>query len=224
MGMTGPGSWSPRPPLRWGKPALRPPPGRQVSEWEYDAGGRLVREFTPAGPRTYAYDAAGQLVSVTEPDGSRTEYVYDGLGRRSRLIGPDGSWTEYAWGETGYLQGTVDRTPDGAEAARHELVGGCPGRAGCPWMAARCGGTPPAGIPPSPGIGTEQVLNLPGGVTGVGEAWMAPGWRAARPTDETDPWAVLGPRSFLNPELWPAWVPGAVRDVRCPVVCRPGSA
>ena len=87
----------------------------QISEWEYDAGGRLVREYAPPGPRIYAYDAAGELVSMAAADGSRTEYVYDGLGRRSRLINPDGSWTEYAWGETGYLQGTVDRSPDGAE-------------------------------------------------------------------------------------------------------------
>ncbi|MBD7993836.1 type IV secretion protein Rhs [Arthrobacter sp. Sa2CUA1] len=163
----------------------------QVSEWQYDGGGRLVREFTPAGPRSFAYDAAGQLVSVTEPDGSRTEYVYDGLGRRSRLIGPDGSWTEYAWGETGYLRGTVDRTPDGEKVAGHELwvdaLGELASVDGCPvwWDTANP-------VPTLAGVGSEQVLNLPGGVTGVGESWLAPGWRAARPTDQADPWAVLG--------------------------------
>nr|WP_237686508.1 RHS repeat domain-containing protein [Arthrobacter jiangjiafuii] len=134
----------------------------QVSEWEYDDGGRLVREYTPAGPRTYTYDTAGQLLSVSEADGSRTEYVYDGLGRRSRLIVADGPWTEYAWGETGYLQGTVDRTPDGAETARHELwvdaLGELASVDGCPvwWDSA-------SGIPSLAGIGDEQVLNLPGG-------------------------------------------------------------
>lgn len=170
----------------------------QVSEWEYDAGGRLVREHTPAGPRSYAYDAAGQLLSVADPDGSRTEYVYDGLGRRSRLIGADGSWTEYAWGETGYLQGAVDRTPDGAETARHTLwvdaLGELASVDGCPvwWDSA-------SAVPTLAGISEEQVLNLPGGVTGIGEAWVAPGWRAARPTDETDPWAVLGASVIPEP-------------------------
>nr|WP_237688304.1 RHS repeat-associated core domain-containing protein [Arthrobacter jiangjiafuii] len=138
------------------------------------------------------------MLSVTDADGSRTEYVYDGLGRRSRLIGPDGAWTEYAWGETGYLQGTVDRTPDGAETARHELwvdaLGELASVDGCEvwWDSA-------SGIPSPAGVGDEQVLNLPGGVTGVADAWIAPGWRAARPTDETDPWAVLGASVIPEP-------------------------
>ena len=179
----------------------------QVSEWEYDAGGRLVREFTPAGSREYAYDVAGELTSVTEPDGSRTEYVYDGLGRRSRLIGADGSWTEYAWGETGYLQGTVDRTPDGAETFRHTLwvdaLGELASVDGCPvwWDSA-------SPIPTLAGIGDGQVLSLPGGVTGIGDAWIAPGWRAARATDQDDPWAVLG--ASVIPEPGTVFGTGAV--------------
>ncbi|WP_346960029.1 hypothetical protein [uncultured Arthrobacter sp.] len=96
-------------------------PDVAASGWEYDAGGRLLRETFPGGSRAYEYDSAGQLLSVTEPDGSRTEYVHDGLGRRTRQIRPDGSWTEYAWGQTGQLQRTVDRNPDGAQLSRHEL-------------------------------------------------------------------------------------------------------
>ena len=170
----------------------------QVSEWDYDAGGRLVREFTPAGQRLYAYDVAGELTSVTEPDGSRTEYVYDGLGRRSRLIGADGSWTEYAWGETGYLRETVDRNPDGAETSRHELwvdaLGELASVNGCPvwWDSANP-------IPTLVGIGSKQVLSLPGGLIGIDQAWIAPGWRAARATREDDPWAVLGTAMIPEP-------------------------
>ncbi|CEA06761.1 Putative deoxyribonuclease RhsC [Arthrobacter saudimassiliensis] len=162
-----------------------------VTEWEYDAGGRLVREYTPAGTRAYEYDAAGELTAVTEPDGARTEYVYDGLGRRTRLIRPDGSWTEYAWGPTGYLQETVDRTPDGADTARHRLrvdaLGELAGVDGCDlwWDTANP-------IPTLAGIADQQVMHLPGGITGIGGTWTAPGWRAARPTDTADPWAVLG--------------------------------
>ncbi|MDR6639738.1 DUF6531 domain-containing protein [Paenarthrobacter nitroguajacolicus] len=162
-----------------------------VLGWEYDAGGRLLRETTPAGARTFAYDAAGQLLTLTEPDGARTEFVYDGLGRRVRVIGAEGSWTEYAWGPTGYLAGTIEKDRDGAEVSRHRLHVDALGE------LATVDGTPlwwdtAAPVPTLAGANTTQVLSLPGGVTGIGEAWTAPGWRAARPTDQHDPWAVLG--------------------------------
>ncbi|MDR6637635.1 DUF6531 domain-containing protein [Paenarthrobacter nitroguajacolicus] len=162
-----------------------------VLGWEYDAGGRLLRETTPAGARTFAYDAAGQLLTLTEPDGARTEYVYDGLGRRVRVIGADGSWTEYAWGPTGYLTGTIEKDRDGAEVSRHRLHVDALGE------LATVDGTllwwdTAAPVPTLAGIETTQVLSLPGGVSGTGDAWTAPGWRAARPTDQHDPWAVLG--------------------------------
>ncbi|MEQ4521116.1 type IV secretion protein Rhs, partial [Pseudarthrobacter sp. B907] len=95
--------------------SLEPSVRAAVSDWEYDTGGRLTRESTPAGSRAYEYDAAGQLLAVTDADGTRTEYVHDGLGRRTRLIRPDGSWTEYAWGQSGQLKNVADRTPDGME-------------------------------------------------------------------------------------------------------------
>ncbi|GAB14236.1 hypothetical protein ARGLB_061_00010, partial [Arthrobacter globiformis NBRC 12137] len=172
---------------RTGEPGLP----ASVSGWVYDAGGRLVRESTPAGSREYQYDAGGQLLAVTDTDGSRTEYVHDGLGRRTRLIRSDGSWTEYAWGPTGHLSGTADRSPDGAAVSRHGLWVDALGElaaidgAELWWDTANP-------IPTLTGISGGQVLPLPGGVTGVGDAWTAPGWRAARPTDHTDPWAVLG--------------------------------
>ena len=172
--------------------------GAAVSEWQYDDGGRLVRESTPAGVRTYSYDAAGQLLAVTDPDGARTEYGYDGLGRRSRLIRPDGSWTEYSWGATGRLKGTTDRTRDGMETSRHELWVDALGE-----LAAVDGSVmwwdSTTRVPTLAGIETEQVLSLPGGVTGIGDAWTSPGWRAARPTDEADPWALLGTPRIPEP-------------------------
>lgn len=161
------------------------------SEWVYDAGGRLVRESTPAGSRDYEYDAAGQLLAVTDADGTRTEYVHDGLGRRTRLIRPDGSWTEYAWGQSGQLKSVADRTPDGMETSRHELWVDALGELAAVdgvelwWDTANP-------IPALAGFGGGQVPSLPGGVTGIEDAWTAPGWRAARPTDQSDPWAVIG--------------------------------
>jgi RHS repeat-associated protein len=179
-----------------------------VSEWVYDAGGRLIRETTPGGFRVFEYDAAGQLLAVTEPDGSRTEYVHDGLGRRTRLIRPDGSWTEYSWGPTGYLNSTTDRTPDGGEVARHGLWVDALGELAAVDGAELWWDTA-SPIPTLTGISGGQVLSLPGGVTGVGEAWTAPGWRAARPTDQSDPWAVLGTPTIPDPAPGGAARPGA---------------
>jgi RHS repeat-associated protein len=173
---------------REGPEVSRPAAG---SAWEYDAGGRLVRETTPTASRAFEYDAAGQLLAMTDADGTRTEYVHDGLGRRTRLIRPDGSWTEYAWGPTGHLNLTTERTADGAVRSRHELwvdaLGELAGIDGAElwWDTANA-------IPTLAGISGGQVLSLPGGVTGINDAWAAPGWRAARPTDQTDPWAVIG--------------------------------
>ena len=169
-----------------------------VLGWEFDAGGRLVRETFTGGYRVYGYDAAGQLLSMTEQNGSRTEYVHDGLGRRTRRIGPDGSWTEYAWGPTGLLCGSVMRDRDGVELSRHSLWVDASGELaavdGCDlwWDTAKP-------VPALAGIGVRQVLPLPGGVTGVGEAWTAPGWRAVRPTDQVDPWAVVGATAVSHP-------------------------
>ena len=169
-----------------------------VAEWQYDEGGRLVREFSSTGTRTYSYDAAGQLLAVTDPDGTRTEYAYDGLGRRSRLIQADGSWTEYAWGATGRLKSTAERSPEGMETSRHELWVDALGELAAVdclqlwWDTA-------SRIPTLAGLGDRQILSLPGGVTGIGDVWTAPGWRAARPTDEADPWAVLGASAIPQP-------------------------
>ena len=190
-----------------------------VSEWVYDAGGRLVRESTPGGSRIYEYDAAGQLLAVTDADGTRTEYVHDGLGRRTRLIRPDGSWAEYAWGQGGQLKSVAGRTPDGMETFRHELWVDALGELAAIdgqelwWDTANP-------IPTLACFGDERVLSLPGGVTGIGEAWITPGWRAARSTDQTDPWAVIGAPSIPDPGLGGAAGPGAAGTGAVPGLTR----
>lgn len=55
-----------------------------------------------------------------------------------------------------------------------------------------------------------HVLSLPVGVVGVGEAWTAPGWRAARPTDQADPGAVIGSPTVPDPTPGSAAGAGAV--------------
>ncbi|WP_394247752.1 RHS repeat-associated core domain-containing protein [Arthrobacter pityocampae] len=151
----------------------------------------------------FAYDSAGQLQTITGPDGSRVEFVHDGLGRRTRRIKADGSWAEYAWGPTGHLSGTCDRTPDGDVTSRHELwvdaLGELAGIDGTHFWWDTAHPVPTLTGIAGVGVGAGQVLSLPGGVTGIGEAWTASGWRAARPTDETDPWAVLGTTTIPVP-------------------------
>ncbi|UWX97481.1 DUF6531 domain-containing protein [Arthrobacter zhaoxinii] len=181
-----------------------------VSEWEYDVGGRLVRETTQAGARTYTYDDAGQLLAITEPDGTRTQYVHDCIGRRIRMTRPDGSWNEYAWGPTGALQATVERTSDGTVASAHHFWVDALGELAAVDDAVVWWDTAQP-VPALACIGAEQVLSLPGGVAGIGDAWTASGWRAARPTDETDPWAVLGASTIPNPA--PGGIAGTVSGV-----------
>lgn len=159
------------------------------STWVYDAAGRLVSETIGGVTTTYEHDVAGQLVA-SERDGQRTEYVHDGLGRRVRRTEPDGSTTEYAWSALGYLAGVVTRDAAYAETGRIDVWADALGELAAVddvdawWDTA-------AAVPSLVSIGGTSVLDLPGGVTAVGSEWATQGWRDARATDASDPWAVL---------------------------------
>ena len=47
-------------------------------------------------------------------------------------------------------------------------------------------------------VGGTSLLDLPGGVLAIGDAWTQPGWRSARATDAADPWAVLAAANDLR--------------------------
>lgn len=159
------------------------------SAWEYGDGGRLLREVVDGVETTFEYDAAGQLIASVR-DGERSEYLYDGLGRRLRHTRADGSTEEYAWSDLGSLAAVVSRDRSYDETGRVEVwtdvlgelaeVGG----AEVWWDSA-------APLPAMVSIGGESVLDLPGGAVAVGDAWSTAGWRSARSTDASDPWAVL---------------------------------
>ena len=127
-----------------------------------------------------------------------TRYVFDGLGRRVRQIGADRSSTEYVWDKFGYLGETITRDPDGQTLATHRLwvdaLGELAGVDGVPlwWDTA----TP---TPSLIGAGGDQVLSLPGGLTGFGETWLNPSWRGARAMNTLDPWASIGVTTRTNP-------------------------
>ncbi|KQO84173.1 hypothetical protein ASF17_01090 [Frigoribacterium sp. Leaf263] len=161
------------------------------STWEYDAGGRLVRESSPVGTTSYRYDAAGQLAETLGSDGTRSAFVYDGLGRRVRVEHGDGTQIDYAWGATGGLAGVTSRD-GGRVVAAHRLWVDALGElaevddASVWWDTA-------SPFPRLVGLGGRQVVGVPGGLTGVGGSWAASSWRGARTTDEADPWAPAGP-------------------------------
>ncbi|WP_156463507.1 DUF6531 domain-containing protein [Curtobacterium sp. Leaf183] len=167
-----------------------------ASTWEYDGGGRLVREVVDGVKTTHEYDAAGQLVASVR-DGGRTEYVHDGLGRRVRRTAADGSTTEYAWSALGYLSAIVDRDDAYAEVGRLDVWADALGE------LAEVGGVSTwfdsaSTVPALVEVGGTSLLDLPGGVLAIGDAWTQPGWRSARATDAADPWAVLAAANDLR--------------------------
>lgn len=74
--------------------------------FDYDAGGRLVRERSGAGTVSYEHDAAGQLLARRTDGGAQTTYEYDGSGRRVR----DGGDLDrrYRWDSLGRLVAIED--------------------------------------------------------------------------------------------------------------------
>ncbi|ROP72229.1 DUF6531 domain-containing protein [Curtobacterium sp. PhB115] len=159
------------------------------STWTYDDGGRLVAETVGGVETRHEYDAAGQLVA-TITDDDRIEYVHDGLGRRIRRTVADGSTTEYAWSDLGFLAAVVDRDAAYAVTGRLDVWVDALGElaeaggAAAWWDSA-------AVVPSLISIADTALLELPGGVTAIGDAVTQPGWRTARATDAADPWAAL---------------------------------
>ncbi|MGY2898820.1 RHS repeat-associated protein [Curtobacterium sp. PvP017] len=159
------------------------------STWTYDDRGRLVAETVGGVETRHEYDAAGQLVA-TITEAGRIEYVHDGLGRRIRRTAADGSTTEYAWSDLGYLAAVVDRDASYAETGRLDVwvdaLGELAEVAGVAawWDSA-------AVVPSLISIADTSLLDLPGGVTAIGDVVTQPAWRSARATDAADPWAAL---------------------------------
>ncbi len=157
-----------------------------VSTWRYDQAGRLVAESIGGVERVHSYDDAGQLTSSVA-GADQVAYAYDGSGRRVRAESSDGRIREFGWSGTGGLASVSDRSSGGDSTTVRLWVDalGELGRVddhGTWWDSAD--GYAPALIQ----AGDTPVVPTPGGLTGIGSAWEAPGWRTAR-TAGTDPWA-----------------------------------
>ncbi len=164
---------------------------RSVTTYDYDASGRLVREATTDGAdviaRDHGYDAAGQLLTTTDAIGT-TRHTYDPVGRRTRTAHADGRVRDLAWSPSGRLAGVTDHDLDGRHRSElHvDVLGELAGVDGAPlwWDTADA-------YAPRLVQADDVPVVAAGPVTGLGEAWSAPGWRTARSAGR-DPWEPAG--------------------------------
>lgn len=167
-----------------------------VSTWQFDGAGRLAAEAVAGVRRDYAYDAAGQLTS-SSADEVRVSYRYDEAGRRVRAEWSDGRTREFGWSDHGGLQKITDRDAAG-DTRTTRLWTDALGELGRVddtetwWDTA-------AAYPGLIQAGDTPVVHTAGGLTGIGDAWHAPGWRTARAT-APDPWTI-GPVTDLGSGL-----------------------
>jgi len=172
--------------------------------FDYDAGGRLVRERGPAGAVAYEHDAAGQIVTRRPGAGAApTRYEYDGSGRRVRASDGDGLDRAYRWDALGRLVAIEDgeRTTRTSVDALGELaeVDGAP----LLWDTADP-------MSPSAWIDGRAVVGHGGPwATASGEdaQWLAPDWQGTvgeprdpfgAPLAPPDPSLRLGYRGELE--------------------------
>jgi RHS repeat-associated protein len=176
--------------------------------FDYDAGGRLARERSPAGTVDYEHDAAGQLVRRLRNGSGETTYAYDGSGRRVRERG-DGLERMYRWDALGRLSAIEDG--EGATRAAIDALGELAEVDGTPllWDSADAL-SPLAWIDDSAVIGHGTAWATASG----GEAeWLAPDWQGTiggprdpfgAPLGPPDPGLRLGYRGELelDGETW----------------------
>lgn len=88
-------------------------PNGRVSEFHYDARGRLVATVDePAGinaQTSYEYDAAGNVTKVTSPNGAFLEYGYDNASRVTAITDNLGQSINYTYDALGNVTSQINR-------------------------------------------------------------------------------------------------------------------
>ncbi len=160
--------------------------GDTVTRWQFDPAGRLAKQTTGQSTIEHTYDTAGQLLSSTYSDGTVVRYAYDPVGRRTSAVHSDGRRQELFWSPTGWLAQVVDWVGDRTQTTTTQVDAGgeLVSVNGAPiwWDSARTVFSPVS-------AGGLPVLALEG-LTGIGQHWATPGWRAVRGSDPGDPWAL----------------------------------
>jgi RHS repeat-associated protein len=98
-------------------------PAAQVTGYDYDAQGNLIRIVDPLDrATTQAFDALNRVVSIVDPAYGRTQLAYDALDQLRVVTDPRGLTTSYRANAVGDLEQQV--SPDtGPSASTHDAAG-----------------------------------------------------------------------------------------------------
>ncbi|MEA2224449.1 MAG: hypothetical protein QOH83_2825, partial [Solirubrobacteraceae bacterium] len=163
--------------------------------FEYDAGGRLVRERGSERDVAYEYDAAGQLVLRRPADAAVTVFAYDGAGRRIRETRDDAT-RAYRWDALGRL--TAIETGDGTTRLDVDALGELAAVDGTALMWDTADP-----LSPLSWIGDRAVIGIGSPwatATGGEAAWLAPDWQGTIGPPR-DPWGALPGTPPAGPQL-----------------------
>ncbi len=93
----------------WQKSAYPTGLTEQVTRYEYDSRGLLVKEINPANKVTvYTYDANGNLVSKVDEEGYTTSFAYDPENNLKKITYHDGKQVEYQYDALNQVIGMKD--------------------------------------------------------------------------------------------------------------------
>jgi len=86
------------------RPKTKTLPGPIVTEYSYDAAGRLETTTRGSDIWTNDYDTAGRLDWSTDPDTNKVDYAYDDASRLEKLTYPDNYYVTYHYDELHRLE------------------------------------------------------------------------------------------------------------------------
>ena len=70
-----------------------------ATQYQYDAGGQLVKIIDPVGLETTLLYSAGNLTQIVDPAGRTTRFTYDAVGNLVEILNPDQSLRRFSYDE-----------------------------------------------------------------------------------------------------------------------------